>query len=164
MKKIISLLLVVIMAMSMSVMVFAEEADVDSQENGIVENSIDVEVPPESSVTLASFGTAGDANTDMWASGTYSLDNGDILYTLLFTIPDRYFAYETYATGAPTGYYSVTLVRNVTSSYASISNLANGVSVKNDWISVTPNYQYQFKIYNYSGSTISVHITYYSWA
>ena len=166
MKKFLAFLMALVMMMSLSSVAFAAESEESNLGPRLVRHTVDIDVPAEGSVDLCTSDSDNSPTPSrMWASNSYiGINNGETLYTLLFTIPDRYFAFETYATGALNGYYSVALVRNVTSEYATCSNMVNGGNLKVDWISVDKNVQYQFRIYNYSGCTITVHLTYYSWA
>lgn len=96
----------------------------------------------------------------MWAQ-----DGGEsrlqYLYLVPFVIPDRYFAYEVSATGA-SGQYTAALMYDNFIVAATYGRVGAG-TYKNDWIEVDPGETYQFKISNFTGGTITVNLTYYSW-
>lgn len=82
--------------------------------------------------------------------------------TAEFYIPERYFAFESYASGNSNGLYSVTL-RYGTSFIESHYNNINSDAEKSDWITINSYGNYHFVITNSANCPITVTITYYSW-
>ena len=106
----------------------------------------------------------------IWDDKNYpNLGGGSVTYTPQMNIPDRYFAFECSAIGANgntvPGLYSVALVRSGIAAIASQTNYVDGITYKLDWIDIdnTSASDYHFRIVNNTASTITVHITYYSW-
>ena len=133
MKKIVSLILVLVFCMTSSTLALAE----------------------------------GSVQPRIWDRTVNTLNPNTITYDIPFNIPERYFAYEFYATGVngqpvTNGSYVVALMYDVTALIASGSGDADGTVYKVDWIDLDPD-NYQFKIFNYTDSPITVTITYYSW-
>lgn len=155
-KRILAIIMAMLFLVSTSTVAFAASSP------EVVVHTVAISVPP----TLTSNSAEREnPSTRMWDSVSYYMESYiSVLYGIFFTIPDHYFAYETYATGAPSGYYGVNLLGSAGQTIATLSNKADGVSVKNDWISVTAGNQYRFKVRNNTGSNITVYITFYSWA
>ena len=154
-KRILAIIMAMLFLVSTSTVAFAASLP------EVVAHTVAISVPPTLTSNSAERENPG---TRMWNSVSYYIEYYvSVLYSAYFTIPDPYFAYETYATGAPSGYYGVNLLGSGGQIIATTSNLANGTSVKNDWINVTAGKQYRFKVINNTGSNITVYITYYSW-
>ena len=105
---------------------------------------------------------AEDIIPGMYASGTYTVNPYATIDTPAVYISDPYCAFEVYATGAPNDSFKCSFKRG-SGTKASITKNADGVMTKIDWISIIPS-NYHFTLTNYSSSTISVHLVYYSWA
>ena len=109
----------------------------------------------------------GSIQPRIWDRTVNTLNPNTITYDIPFNIPDRYFAFEVYATGVngqpvPNGYYAVALMYDITTSISTMTGIADGTNYKKDWIDLIPD-EYQFKVFNYTDSPITVTITYYSW-
>lgn len=155
-KRILAIIMAMLFLVSTSTVAFAASSP------EVVAHTVAISVPPTLTRNSAERENPG---TRMWNSVSYYIEYYvSVLYSAYFTIPDPYFAYETYATGAPSGYYTVELRKSSGALFASVTNKANGSSVKNDWITVNTGSQYRFKVYNDTGANITVYITYYSWA
>ena len=155
-KRILAIIMAMLFLVSTSTVAFAASSP------EVTAHTIAISVPPTAASNSAGREPSG---SRMWDSVSYYMESyTSVLYGLYFTIPDRYFAYETYATGAPNGSYSVNLLNTSGVPIASSSNFADGVTIKNDWISVNAGNQYRFRIYNNTGADITVYLTYYSWA
>lgn len=152
MKKFFSLLLALIMCIPFSNVAFATEM-------------------PAVKATTVEFTV--DANSEsaimprIWNQVSYTLNSQTITYGLRFNVPDRYFAYEASAVatngGTATGNFSASLMLNASITLASIAGNANGTVYKNDWIDLGSG-DYLFKVSNSTDTTLTVTITYYSWA
>lgn len=163
-KKIFALFLAIVLATSFSTVAFAAE-----DESGIPENAtkhtIEVTVEPGETFDGSEDGIA----PYIWNQIGHTV-SGDKTYTLQFTVPDRYFAYEYSAVptsgGTSSGSYSVSLLLSaILSPLATGSGIADGANHKVDWIDLSGNSgSYQFLIINSTGTSITVSITYYSWA
>ncbi len=157
MKKIISMLLVLIMCFSLfAVTAFASE---DELHSSLEEHTVTLNIAP---------GGNAEIMPAMWEQNTYTVNVGVTTYTAKFVIPDRYFAYEMSATGtngqATSVLYSVYLVYNVTVPITGIGGVADGTPYKNDHIDLySTGEKYQFKIVNEGNTAIKVTLTYYSW-
>ena len=164
-KKLIALFLAMVMAMSFAVTAMAAESD-----SGIPENATSHTIE----LTVAPGETIIDGEDDgvapfIWGSNSYNPPANGATYTAQFTIPDRYFAYEVSAIGsngnAVNGICSVyLLLSNAQTSIAGLNVNINGTVGKMDWIDVDAGTRHLFKIVNGSSSSITVNITYYSWA
>ena len=151
------MVLALALAFSFSTVAFAAE------ESGIPENAtrhtIEVTVEPGEN----------DIAPYIWGQGTYNPPVNGATYTASFTTPHRYMAYEIRgikSDGSVTNStYEVSLLYSLTmTSIASITESADGNTYKMDWITVEANDNYLFKIQNYTGTSIKVTITYYTWA
>lgn len=158
-KKIFALFLAIVLATSFSTVAFAAE-----DESGIPENATrhTIEVTVEPGETLD--GTEDGIAPYIWGQENYTV-SGDKTYTRQFTVPDRYFAYEAVATSNGSGTCHVALMLpNCTTEVVGFLLTVNGSSDKMDWIDVTSGNNYLFRIINYATDSITVTITYYSWA
>ena len=154
-KRILAIVMAMLFLVSSSTIAFAASTP------EVVAHTVAISVPP--TLTSNSAGREG-GGSRMWNSVSYYIESYvSVLYSPYFTIPDPYFAYETYATGAPSGYYTVKLYKSNGQLIGTTSNLADGSSRKNDWLSVSAGSQYRFKVLNNTGSNITVYLTYYSW-
>lgn len=155
MKKAVSFLLVFVMVFAMNfATAFAAEAPenvtepveaaevLTNNDEGImplVNHSFSVDLPPNSSTTLSGY-----------------------------SIPERYMAFEAYATvmggGSNGGNFTVALLKQgITKSVMSYS--VNGESHKNDWIDLQQtNNSCGFKLTNNTSVSITIYVTYYSWS
>ena len=139
MKRFIAVIIALIMCITTSNIAFAAELDTPAHEEIIDEmyDSKTVIIPANSSVTTSSF-----------------------------YIPDPHFAFETRGNtstgGTTSGSYLVEL-KHGSGTHASMNLDIDGYNYKLDWISVYAG-TYYFKITNYSNTSISVVLTYYSWS
>ena len=164
-KKLIALFLAMVMAMSFAVTAMAAETDSGIPENA-TKHTIELDIAADG--TVESY-TQDGITPRIWNQINHTV-SGDKTYTLQFTVPERYFAYEMRATNtsgnAITGSYNVALL--LASSFSvKASNGAdvNGITYKMDHIDLGgTNRTCLFCISNYAGVPISVTITYYSWA
>lgn len=107
--------------------------------------------------------------TRIWTSNTYIVNDNSALYPLRFTIPDPYCAFEVTATtpsgGTVSGFYTVSLLYQSVGHLADINVPADGQTYKVDWVSVVypGSSDYGFRLYNHSGTTLSITVTFYSW-
>ena len=163
-KKLISLFLAIVMAMSFAVTAMAAEPDSEIPENAI-SHTIELTVAPGETITG---GDESGVAPFIWNQIGHTV-SGDKTYTQQFTVPERFFAYEMRATNtsgqALSGTYQVQLLHAVSfSAYASATKVANGTTFKMDHIDLgSSNVRCLFCISNYTGVPISVTITYYSW-
>ncbi len=155
MKKAVSFLLVFVMVFAMNfATAFAAEAPenvtepieatevLTNSDEGImplVNHSFSVDIPPNSSTTLSGY-----------------------------SIPERYMAFEAYATvmggGSNGGTFSVTLLKSGLIK-SGMTYEVNGVSHKNDWIDLqSTNNSCGFKLSNNTSVSITIYVTYYSWS
>lgn len=151
MKKAVSFLLVfaMVFAMNFTTAFAAEAPEVGSEvsetastgNEGImplVYDSFSVDIPANSSATLSGY-----------------------------SIPERYVAFEAYATvmggGTNSGTFTVTLLKQGLNK-SSMTHTVNGESHKNDWIDLkTTGNSCGFKMVNNTSVAITVYVTYYSW-
>lgn len=159
MKKFISLLVVLSLTLGLSMTALAEEDNggIPELEN-VEKHEIIYELPAPSS-------DDSDEGVQplIWGQETHE-PMVPTRYTTPFVIPDRYFAYEMSATsGNPNGTYAVALMDKYMDVVTSRSTIANGSTLKNDWIDVDAGETFQFRITNLTNSTLKVTITYYSW-
>lgn len=160
-KRILSMLLALTLCLSLSTTAFASETS-EIPEN-VTKTTVTYTVDAGESITTV--------QPRMWSGNTYTLNSGTATYTAQFTIPDKYFAYEVYATdsngnalsSSTTAFYVYLMEDDVETTIASLSGAANGTTYKKDWITVTAGNSYLFKIYNNSSTSLSVTITCYSW-
>lgn len=163
-KKLIALFLAMVLATSFATTAMAAEPDSEIPENA-TRHTIELTVAPD--------GTIEGSDEDGVAPFIWNQENHtvsyDKTYTLQFTVPERYFAYEMRATGtsgnALSGSYRVELLLAATlATYASRTEAANGSTYKVDHIDFgASNQRCLFCITNGTGVPISVTITYYSW-
>ena len=141
MKKILTLVLAIVLAVSCGVTAFADPPELDTP---VVEEDID----------------------EMWASGTYTVGPNSTLNTATFNIPDHYFAFEMTATtaggGTSSSTYRVSLKKGM-GTRAAATYAIDGVTHKVDWINISTTGDHYFLIENFSNTTIYVTLTYYSW-
>lgn len=158
-KKMFALFLATVMVFCFSTTAFATETN--SIPENATKHTIEVTVAPDGTIEDVE---NGGASTYIWNQGNYNV-YGDKTYTAQFNVSDRYFAYEYSATGNTSGSYKVELLFGPTlSMVAAGSSTVNDGTHKIDWIDLgTTPYNYLFCITNYTGSTINVAITYYSW-
>lgn len=136
MKKLLAILLSLVVAISSVSVVFADPPELDTP---VTEEDIE----------------------GMWASGTYSVPANSYVDTPIFYLGACYFAYEMCATGG-SGTYQVALRRGSgTKAYA--NHDVNGINYKYDWITINTSGNYYLRITNFTSSSISVTLTYYSW-
>lgn len=156
-KKILAMLMAVVMLFCFNTTVFADSGI----PAGVEKHTITLEVPAADS----SDGTPG-IQPRMWDQQNPSIVASGSIETNPFDIPDRYFAYEMKATSSDaSASYTVSLYRtSIPALISSMGGTANGITKKNDWISVTAGKKYYFEILNNSSSQINVTVTYYSWA
>ena len=163
-KKLIALFLAMVLATSFATTAMAAEPDSEIPENA-TRHTIELTVAPD--------GTIEGSDEDGVAPFIWNQENHtvsyDRTYTLQFTVPERYFAYEMRATStsgnAVNGTYSVDLLlASVFTSIASSTKNVDGNTYKVDNIDLrSSNRTCLFCITNYAGVPISVTITYYSW-
>ncbi len=157
MKKFISLLAVLTLCISMATTAFATDGK-DSSE--IEKTTVTYEIEPGTELVTK---PGESVDPCIWGQETHE-PTAKVRYTTPFTIPDRYFAYEMTATsGNPAGEYAVALMDRYNTVTTSRTNIANGSTLKNDWITVDAGEAYQFRITNFTGSNLKVTLTYYSW-
>lgn len=164
-KKLISLFLAIVMAMSFAVTAMAAEPDSEIPENAI-SHTIELTVAPGETIT-------GDDEDGVapfiWNQIGHTV-SGDKTYTQQFTVPERYFAYEVRATNTSGNSINATykvdlLMASNFAIKASTCRAVNGVTYKVDNIDLSnTNQRCLFCITNYATVPISVTITYYSWA
>ena len=160
-KKLIALFLAMVLATSFATTAMAAETDSGIPENA-TRHTIELTVAPDGTIE----GTDEDGVAPfMWDQENYTV-SGDKTYTLQFYVSDRYFAYEMSATNSSgSGNYSVALMTNSGQTQITSKNgVADGTVYKNDWIELPGDLNYLFMISNYTGTSINVTITYYSWA
>ena len=164
-KKLIALFLAMVLATSFATTAMAAENDSGIPENA-TRHTIELTVAPDGTIE----GTDEDGVAPfMWGNGSYSPPANGVTYTAQFTIPDRYFAYELSAIGSNGATVSGTcsaylLLSDAETSIAGLNVNIDGSTKKMDWIDVTAGDKHLFKIINGSSSSITVTITYYSWA
>lgn len=163
-KKLIALFLAMVLATSFATTAMAAETDSGIPENA-TRHTIELTVAPDGTIE----GTDEDGVVPfIWNQENHTV-SGDKTYTLQFTVPERYFAYEMRATdtsgNALNSPYNVSLLLAVTlSTLASATFDANGNTYKVDNIDLlSSNKTCLFCISNFTGVPISVTITYYSW-
>lgn len=161
--KVVALFLAMVLAFgSFSISAFAAETEGES--------SIPEYATKHTIELTVDSGEELDASTWIWGEDTYTSPVNAVTYTPNFVVPDRYFGFEFSGTdtsgNAVSGTYEVSLLFWETlSRVASSTATANGLTKKVDNIDLSDtNYKYLFRINNYTGVTLSVTITYYSWA
>ena len=131
-KKLIALFLAMVLATSFATTAMAAEPDSEIPENA-TRHTIELTVAPD--------GTIEGSDEDGVAPFIWNQENHtvsyDKTYTLQFTVPERYFAYEVRATGtsgnAVSGNYIVELLDAESfAPLASISSSVNGITYKVD--------------------------------
>lgn len=164
-KKLIALFLAMVLATSFATTAMAAETDSEIPENA-TRHTIELTVAPDGTIE----GTDEDGVAPfIWNQENHTV-SGDKTYTLHFTVPERYFAYEMRATdtsgNATSGTYKVDLLLASTFiTKASNCQAVNGITYKVDNIDLSnTNQSCLFCISNYTGVSISVTITYYSWS
>lgn len=162
-KKLIALFLAIIMATSFATTAMAAETLSDIPENATC-HTIELTVSPDGTIE----GGEDGISPFIWNQENHTV-SGNKTYTLQFTVPERYFAYEMRATDANgnaiSGQYTVALLYALTFSVmASSTKNVDGNTYKLDNIDLgASNETVLFCISNYTGVPISVTITYYSW-
>ena len=163
-KHFFAIALALVLVTGLSTVAFAAE------ETGIPENAtrhtIELTVEPGETIN----GDDAGISPYIWNQGNYNPPaSGGVTYTPAFTADHRYLAYEFYAlstSGASVpGTCTVKLIHHATmtpaaSTYVSI----NGSTEKLDWIDVFTGEKYLFQIHNSSTNSITVTLTYYTWA
>ena len=163
-KKIFALFLAMIMATSFATTAMAAESDSGIPEHA-TSHTIELTVNPDGTVE----GSEDGVSPFIWNQIQHTV-SGNKTYTLQFTVPERYFAYEMRATtssgGTVNDYYRVELLHAGTFGlFASCTKPVNGTTYKVDHIDLEcTNERVLFCITNDTGVPISVTITYYSWA
>ena len=156
MKKLFSLFLSVAFCLSMSMSAFATDGS---------DNNSNVPEGVKKTDVICIIGAGDDAGIQplIWGETEPTVSNA--YYTSSFAIPDRYFGYDFTAVSStnPNGIYSVSLLDSNLSVIYKTGAHANGEPGKGDWINVNPGQSYRFRINNSTGSSLTVHITYYSW-
>lgn len=164
-KKLIALFLAIVMASSFAITAMAAEAETEIPENA-TRHTIELDLAADG--TVESY-TQDGITPRIWNQENYTV-SGDKTYTLQFTVPERYFAYEMRATttsgGTASGTYTVELMS--ASAWAAIAGRSayiDGVTYKVDHIDLYgSNQRCLFCIINGAGLPLSVTLTYYSWA
>lgn len=163
MKRKLSVFLAIMMLMTAIMPSNALAAESESS-NGIPENAevhvIEVEVPPVEE-------SESDEGTSpyLWDRETPTLVNGQAVCVACFATTNPYAAFETMGTvvsGTSTG----TFITDFCDDGASIRTAnvePNGITYKCDYIYLNSNSTYTINVYNYTGVTIDVTITYYTW-
>ena len=155
-KKLVALLMALVLVMGFSTTAFAAETEENTIPEHATKHTIEMTVEPGESVAPY-----------IWGSNTFTPPVGGATYTAQFNIPDRYFAYECSAIGTNgntvPGNYCVALLESYEITIASLTKGVDGNTYKADWITVDPG-NHLFQIINFTGSNITVSITYYSWA
>lgn len=124
------------------------------------------ENPEITSHTIVLTVPAADSNDDgiapcIWGQDVPSVGAYATVNTASFDIPDRYFAFEATASGG-SGQYTVNL-KNGSSTIATATYNIDGVTHKEDWITINSSGTHYFRIINSANCAIKVTITYYSW-
>ena len=164
-KKLLALFLAMVLATSFATTAMAAETENEIPENA-TRHTIELTVAADG--TIESDDEYGIAPL-IWNQENYTV-SGNKTYTLQFTVPDRYFAYELTATDTSgntlSSTYKVDLLLAVSfSTIASCCQYVDGVTYKVDNIDLSSSNQTcLFCITNYTGTPISVTLTYYSWA
>ena len=104
----------------------------------------------------------------IWGDPSVSMIDHHTVNTSSFYVSDRYFAYEMEAipaSGVATSQgYTVSLVYSGANAVkASMSGNADGGLYKKDWITISTDGNYYFRITNNTDYVLNVYITYYSW-
>ena len=128
-----------------------------TEETQPTKHTIEIEVPANEEIVMPY----------IWDNGSYSPVYSSAS-TASFVVPDNNFAFETSARdvngNACSAEYSINLMLSSTNtSRASTRNVADGTLKKLDWIDTNPGSTYYFKIVNFSSTTLSVYLEYYSW-
>lgn len=149
-KRLVALLMAFVMCFAFSGSAMA--ADTVEPEKHIVE----IAVPSNSTYN---------AQSDIYTlvEDPYVLEYNRSIYSHNFTSPHKYCAFESYATGA-SGTYYVALAEDDIYPIVSHTNDVNAGKEKTDWVTVTAGGSYSYIIRNYTSGTITVYITFYSWA
>lgn len=157
-KRFISLLLVLVLCMATTIPVFASDAGHDFSE--IKKHSFEITIEP-----CESIGNVSGISPYIWDQKDFFFNN--VCYTTFFYVPDQYFGFEVIAGNEfsqPCNIpFIVQLVTPYDSVIISLNAIAHGGTYKLDWISVTPNSNYRFKIINNTSARLHIIITYYSW-
>ena len=163
MKRKLSVFLAIMMLVTM-LMPFTAMAAENESTGGIPENAevhvIEVEIPP----------VEEDSNEDsvsprLWDQETPTLVNGQSTCVACFSTTCSYAAFETKGV-VVSGTYTGTFATNFCDDGACIrgANIEpNGVTAKCDYIPLNSNSTYTINVYNYTGATIYVTVTYYTW-
>lgn len=155
MKRFLAIILVAVLTLSLSANVFAAENGENIQPENAKTHTIEMTIEPgeEYGIMPCMWDTKNET-----VSSTFTTD--------YFTVDSPFFAYESYATntsgGSASGTYKVEFLGSIGNVISSIEVPINGVTYKDDWIPVHINNSYRFKLYNYSNTTIKIHLTYYS--
>lgn len=159
-KKFLAMFMVLIMCLSFNSVVFAD----DGIPAGVEKHTITIDVP-----AAPTEDEEPGIQPQMWGQQTPGVSGNSQINTGTFPIEHRYFAYEMTATdtngNAVSGTYAVRLINAITSTtVTSMNQNIDGITYKNDWITVEAGLSYHFRIINQSSTSISVTLTYYSWA
>ena len=163
-KHFFAIVLALVLVTGLSTVAFAAE------ETGIPENAtrhtIELTVEPGETIN----GDDAGISPYIWNQGNYNPPaGGGVTYTPAFTADHRYLAYEfsalsTSGTSVP-GTCTVKLIHHATMTTAASTYVSiNGSTEKLDWIDVFTGEKYLFQIYNSSTNSITVTLTYYTWA
>ena len=164
-KKLIALFLAMVMATSFTITALAAETEPEIPENA-TRHTIELDLAADG--TVESY-TQDGITPRIWNQINHIV-SGNKTYTLQFTVPDRYIAFEMRATdtngNAITGLYRVDLLdAEFFATIAARSQAADGITYKVDHIDLyASNERCLFCITNAAGVPLSVTITYYSWA
>lgn len=163
MKKIKSILAMTLaLILCFSTVAFA--ADTTDSETGIPEyatkHTVELTLAPESDENDNSIAPY------VWGDPSVSLIDHHTVNTAEFYLSDQYFAYEMEAipaSGTATSQgYAVSLMCGSATKAAMTGN-ADGGLYKKDWITISTDANYYFKITNNTDYVLNVYITYYSW-
>lgn len=167
MKKILSLILAFALTLCISTSALAAEP-VNRLNGGKVEKHT-IELVAEPGVNTISLDDEG-IMPIIWNQFSHKVPYNGKYTTAVFSIPDRYFAFEVTGTdyngNGASGYFSVNLLYYVQAGLAGLTCTVNGPSKKADWITIPAvgEKKYAFEILNGATGDINVTITYYSWA
>ena len=168
MKKILSLILVFALTLCISTSALAAEP-VNRLNGGKVEKHT-IEFVAEPGVSTINANGDEGIMPIIWNQFSHKVPYNANYTTGVFSVPDRYFAFEVTGTdyngSGASGYFSVNFLYNTRNGLAGLTCTVNGPSKKADWITIPSvgEKNYSFEILNGATGDINVTITYYSWA